>query len=74
MSQSRKHSFLESCTNVFIGYVVAIISQLIILPWFDIDIEFHENLLMAFYFTIISLIRSYVIRRWYNKKGSQNVE
>lgn len=66
--QTKRSSFLESCVNVLIGYIVAIASQLMIFPWFGINIPFHDNLLIGVYFTIISLIRSYVIRRWFNKK------
>jgi membrane protein implicated in regulation of membrane protease activity len=65
--QSKLHSFLESALNIVIGYVVAILSQLIIFPMFGIHIPFHENLLMGLFFTVISLIRSYVIRRWFNR-------
>lgn len=65
--QTKLQSFTESLTNVFIGYVVAILSQLVIFPLFDIDIHFSENLLMGLYFTGISLARSYIIRRFFNK-------
>jgi membrane protein implicated in regulation of membrane protease activity len=65
--QSKLHSFLESALNIVVGYVVAILSQLIIFPIFGIHIPFHENLLMGLFFTAISLIRSYAIRRWFNR-------
>ena len=64
--QSKKHSIIESCTNIIIGYFVALGSQLIILPSFDVHITFKENLLMGVYFTLISLTRSYVLRRVFN--------
>lgn len=41
--QSKWHSFLESLTNILIGYVVAIISQLLIFPLFDIHIPISDN-------------------------------
>lgn len=66
--QSKKHSLIESFTNVLIGYVVALLSQLAVFPLFDINVPFTDNLLIGAYFTIISLVRSYVIRRWFNKK------
>jgi hypothetical protein len=74
--QTKLQSFLESILNIVIGYVVAILSQLIIFPWFGIHLPIHENLLMGLFFTVISLIRSYFIRRWFNwmhiKKSTQN--
>ena len=68
--QTRKQSALEAVTNVLIGYTVAIISQLIIFPVFDIEVTFSENLAIGAYFTIVSLIRSYTLRRIYNRAHS----
>lgn len=64
--QSKKSSLIESCINILIGYAVAIAAQLIIFPVFGINIPLHENLLIGAFFTIVSLIRSYFIRRLFN--------
>ncbi len=66
--QSKKHSMLESLTNVMIGYVVALLSQLIVFPLFNILIPLSDNLQITGYFTLISLLRSYVVRRYFNRK------
>ena len=66
--QTRKHSLIESLTNVAIGYGVAIISQLIIFPLFDIHIPMADNFTIAAWFTVISIIRSYALRRWFNSR------
>ena len=70
--QTRLESFLESFTNIMIGYIVALISQLIIFPFFDINVTFADNLLIGFYFTLISLIRSYTVRRFFNNKTKRS--
>jgi len=67
MSQSKKHSFIESLTNVFIGYMVALCSQLLIFPFFDIHISLSDNLSIGAWFTVISICRSYVVRRCFNR-------
>jgi len=67
--QTKLQSLKESFVNVFIGYVVAVLSQLIVFPIFDIKVEFVDNLAIGVYFTVISLVRSYVIRRYYNGKS-----
>ena len=67
MSQSRKMSFVESCANVAIGYGVALLSQLAIFPLFGIKVSLAENLLIGLFFTIISIARSYVVRRLFNR-------
>ena len=66
--QSKLQSLIESLTNILIGYLTALLSQVLIFPIFDIYVSFQDNLLIGLYFTIISLIRSYLVRRYFNKK------
>lgn len=65
--QTKKHSFVESCVNVIVGYCVALLSQLLVFPMFDIHVSLETNLYIGLWFTLISLIRSYLIRRFFNK-------
>ncbi len=67
MSQTRRHSLIESAANVAIGYGVAIASQIAIFPMFGIHIRLSDNLLIGLWFTAISIVRSYALRRWFNK-------
>jgi uncharacterized protein (DUF2062 family) len=64
--QSRLASFIESIVNIAIGYGVAVGSQLAIFPLFGIDIPLSDNLAIGLWFTAISLVRSYVVRRMFN--------
>ena len=64
--QSKTHSFIESCTNVTVGYVVALGSQLIIFPFFNIHLPLKDNAIIGLWFTVISLVRSYILRRTFN--------
>lgn len=68
MTQTRLQSLIESLMNILIGYGVALLSQIVIFPLFDIHVSISTNLWIGAWFTIISLVRSYVIRRWFNKK------
>lgn len=68
MTQTHLQSLIETLTSVLLGYVVAILSQLLIFPLFGIRVAFTDNLLIAGYFTVISVLRGYVVRRWFNKK------
>ena len=70
--QTKKQSLIESLTNVLIGYSTAFVSQLLIFPLFSIDVTIGDNLLIGLYFTLISLVRSYVVRRYFNKKLWKN--
>lgn len=74
MSQSKKHSMLEAFTNVAIGYIIAILSQMLIYPYFNVHVNLQTNLLMGLCFTIVSLIRSYMLRRafnWYHVRSAE---
>ena len=64
--QTRLQSAIEAMTNVLVGYLVAILSQIVVFPWFGIHIPLSSNLAIGAWFTVISLFRSYVLRRWFN--------
>jgi di/tricarboxylate transporter len=67
MSQSRTGSLMEAIYNVMLGYAIAVASQVAIFPLFGINIPLTDNLLIGLYFTAISLARSYVLRRLFNR-------
>jgi len=73
MQQTRLESLIESLVNILIGYGVALASQIIIFPLFGVDVPLETNLWIGAWFTVISLIRSYVIRRWFNSKIKKTV-
>jgi di/tricarboxylate transporter len=59
---------VESVANVAIGYGVAVVSQIAIFPLFGVHLPLAENMAIGGYFTVISLARSYVIRRLFVRK------
>jgi hypothetical protein len=61
--QTRRASFTEACVNVAVGYGVALASQLIVFPWFGIHVSLAANMVIGLIFTVISIGRSYVLRR-----------
>jgi len=64
--QSRKHSAIESVANVAFGYGVAVAAQCLVFPLFGVHLPLHENLTIGAVFTVISLVRSYALRRLFN--------
>lgn len=68
MTQSKTNSMIESSTNVAIGYGVAMWSQILIFPLYGIHVPFSDNLAISAWFTVISLARSYLLRRWFTKR------
>jgi len=69
--QTKTQSLIESITNIAIGYSVAIVSQLAVFPLFNINVTIQDNLMIGLYFTAISLVRSYVVRRYFNKRHTK---
>ena len=64
--QTKKMSLIETIVSVAIGYVVALLSQIVVFPLFDIKVSLIDNLLIGLLFTVISIIRGYYIRRLFN--------
>ena len=65
--QSKKMSTIEAVANVLIGYLIALASQLLIFPLFGIHVTLADNVLIGVLFAIVSLVRSYILRRIFNK-------
>lgn len=65
--QRKITSLVETCLNTFIGYAVALTTQLIVFPLFNIEITFNQHASMGLIFTFVSIVRGYCIRRLFNR-------
>ena len=71
MTQSRLHSLLEANVNTMIGFVVSLIFWSVwIVPMYDMKVTFVQNLEITMQFTVLAIARGYVVRRWFNSRGS----
>ena len=50
-----------------VGYVISIAAQLVIFPAFDIHVPLRSDLAIGLCFTAVSLARSYLLRRLFNR-------
>jgi hypothetical protein len=66
VNQSRLESLVEVSLGTAIGFVVATVSQLFIFPLYGIEKPIGIHLAIVFWFTGISLLRGYILRRWFN--------
>jgi hypothetical protein len=71
MSQSRTMSLIEAAANVLVGYVLAVMLQLIAFPLFGIQVSLFSNLALGALFTAASLVRSYALRRLFEALRGQ---
>ena len=63
MRQSRRMSFVEAIANVAVGYGVAVMAQVPVFPVFGLQASLADNLLIGAVFTVVSIGRSYLLRR-----------
>ena len=64
--QSRRNSAFEAVTNVAIGYLVSVLANVLILPLFGYNVTIGDSFAIGLAFTLVSLVRSYLLRRAFN--------
>jgi hypothetical protein len=62
-------SLVEAATNVVVGFGVAVVTQILIFPVFGLHTTLAQNLKMGVVFTLVSIARSYVLRRLFEANG-----
>ena len=70
--QTKKQSFIESLTSTTIGIIIGIVLNLTILPIFGYPVSVVDSLWISLIFTVISVVRSYAVRRIFNSKEKMN--
>jgi len=68
MSQSKKQSAIESLTNIIVGLITSFLIQLVIYPVLNIPVSLGQNVIITIVFFIVSFLRGYLLRRYFNKK------
>lgn len=63
MKQSRLASFIESAINILVGFGISLGAQMIFLPMIGVPINHMQNFIFACIMTVISLARSFILRR-----------
>jgi hypothetical protein len=73
--QTKLGSFIEAWANIAVGFGVNFAANMLILPLFGFKgLTLSKNLVIGLLYTLISLARQYVLRRWFNglKFGNTN--
>ena len=66
MSQTHKQSMIETCASTAIGFGIAYVASLLVLPLFGFAVTHGQNFWITVIFTVISLVRGYFVRRLFN--------
>lgn len=70
MPQSKIDSFMEAFTNTLIGLVISTIANFFVIPFvLGVQMSHTQNIVLALFFTVISIARSYVLRRLFNGRS-----
>jgi hypothetical protein len=69
-AQSRRLSLIEAGVNVVVGYVLAVVAQLVFFPAIGLSVALLDNLRLGALFTLLSLARSYALRRLFARIGA----
>ncbi len=60
-------SIAESWVNILVGFTINFCANMLILPMFGFhDLTLGKNFQIGMLYTVISLVRSFIIRRWFN--------
>jgi len=63
MTQSRLHSIAEAVAGTAIGFVVSVAASMVVYPAHGHAFTLAENVSITLIFTVLSVVRSYVVRR-----------
>jgi len=64
-SQTRRMSLVESVANTGAGFLVSLVLQISLFSLMAIETTTSQNLLMSGVFTVASLVRGYMMRRFF---------
>jgi hypothetical protein len=67
-------SLVEAITNVVVGFAVALLTQIAVFPLFGLKASLLENLMLGSVFTLVSIARSYILRRLFESIRTHRTE
>lgn len=68
MTQTRLQSLIEAWANTLIGYFINLAVQLVVYPFYGATFTFGQNIQIGLVFMVVSIARSYALRRWFNAR------
>lgn len=65
--QTKKHSVLEVYLNIFTGWLISLLIQIVFFPLYGWHITFFQSFHISLIFSAAAFIRGYLFRRYFNK-------
>ena len=66
--QSKFESFIEANINTLSGFIVSYITLITLNHFYQMNLSMFDSLEITAIFTVSSILRNYLIRRWFNRK------
>jgi hypothetical protein len=60
-------SMVEATASAGVGYLVAVAAQFAVFPMFGLKVGIVSNLGIGIVFTVVSIVRSYFLRRFFER-------
>lgn len=67
MTQSRAMSLVEAATGTFFGLILALVTNAVMMWITGVEASVTQNAIIVLGHTVVSIIRSYVVRRAFNR-------
>jgi len=64
--QTPRQSLIETLAGTAAGFAIALLAQIFITELYGIKSTFQQDLFITIFFTGISIIRGYMVRRFFN--------
>jgi hypothetical protein len=64
--QTKTQSFIEAVVNTAVGFLISLLTGQILYSYYSIPVSTELNFWFTIIFTVISIARSYVLRRIFN--------
>jgi len=69
LRQTRTQSLREAGVNTATAAGINLGASVVVYPLFGAHFSMAQNVGLVAVFTVISVLRNYVVRRWFNKHG-----
>lgn len=67
MGQTKKGSLIESFINVLVGFSLSMGTNILLMAAYGFHVTIHQQFQLTAIFTVLSIGRSYLLRRLFNR-------
>ena len=75
IAQSKVESAIETTLNIGSGFILSLLLWVwVVAPLWNLEVTVFDNVAITSLFTVVSVVRSYVWRRYFNKRLHRKLE